>query len=123
MPPRVPSVAARSGTRRRFNAANGGWQDETTVSEPVVHHQSVPCGHAAERCPCETQLFDGQAMHCWTHGAKSGHTWHPAGLRVVPDIVQPLLADTTLPGRKRGAGTVAHAVRVWTAHGKQRAGR
>lgn len=102
------SVAARSGHVVASTQQTVGGKTVTTVSELWFTTNRCRVVTRQSNAPVETQLFDGKAMYRWTHGSKSGHTWHPAGLRVVPDIVRPLLGGTALPGRKRaGTGTVA----------------
>ncbi|NLB95864.1 MAG: hypothetical protein GX785_09170 [Armatimonadetes bacterium] len=119
------SVAARSGHVVASTRQTVGGKTVTIVSELWFTTNRCRVVTRQSDAPVETQLFDGQAMYRWTHGAKSGHTWHPAGLRVVPDIVQPLLAGTTLPGRKRaGTGTVAGTrCAVYDGTRKARAGQ
>lgn len=51
--------------------------------------------------PALLQLFDGKTMYRWVEGAKRGQSWHPAGVRVLPDIVAPLFASPPIQGRKR----------------------
>lgn len=105
--PSAPA-AARSGHVVATTHQTVGGKTESTVSE--LWFTSTRCRVVTRQgsAPIETQVFDGKAMYRWTHGTKAGHTWHPTGLRVMQDIVQPLLGGAPLPGRKRaGTGTAA----------------
>ena len=117
------SVAARSGHVVASTQQTVGGKTVTTVSELWFTTNRCRVVTRQSNAPVETQLFDGKAMYRWTHGSKSGHTWHPAGLRVVPDIGRYL--EHRASGRKRAAPAPwqASAARCMTARGKHATAR
>lgn len=54
------------------------------------------------------EMYDGRAMYRWVEGARTGRIWHPTGMRVLSDVVAPLLDSARSSKRKRvGTAKVA----------------
>lgn len=122
--PAAPAMA-RSGHVVASTRRTVGGKTVSTVSE--LWFTATRCRVVTREgsAPIETQIYDGKAMYRWTDGAKAGHTWHPTGLSVLPDIVRPLLGGGALPGRKRAGTGKAAGVRcaVYDSTQKARPGK